>query len=86
MLTIEHQEIEIVRIRTNSNSTFCDKCQLKKGTYSPEQVAAIFQISIYDVCRNIANGRFHLTNRHCGIAFVCSESLKSSLTIEIGRR
>ena len=73
-ITIETNSITIIRAKGKSCSAFCEHCQQNVTAFSIEQIAAIFQMNLNEVCRQIESGKFHLVTGE-GMAFVCGDSL-----------
>jgi hypothetical protein len=75
-IKIETHEIQITRVQSGGHLSFCGHCRSMTVTFTPDQIADCFQISLREVCREIESGRFHLTETERGLARVCGASLR----------
>lgn len=69
-IKIETHEIKIIRSRAPS-SAYCERCKESVTTFTPEQIAAVFQMTLSEVCLCIQTDKFHLVETRRGIALVC---------------
>jgi len=74
-IKIETHEIKIIRSRV-PNSAYCERCEESVTTFTPEQIAAVFQMTLSEVCRCIQTNKFHLVETRRGIALVCGGLLE----------
>ena len=76
-ISIETHEIKIIRIRNGVTRAFCSRCQSERATFTPTQIAVLFQMSLIEIARDIETGRFHLTGNGRGTALICGDFLQS---------
>ena len=74
-IKIKTYEIKIIRSRV-PNSAYCERCEESVTTFTPEQIAAVFQMTLSEVCRCIQTNKFHLVETRRGIALVCGGLLE----------
>ena len=73
-ITIETHSITIIRAKGKTISAYCQYCQQNVSAFSIEQFAAIFQMDLNEVCRQIESGKFHLVAIE-DVLLVCGNSL-----------
>lgn len=76
-ITIETHSITIIRTKGKMAPAFCEYCQTNVSVFAPEQMAAIFQTSLAEVCRRVETNELHLIETRRGIALICGGSLNS---------
>lgn len=77
-ITIETHSVMIVRTNGKPLSAFCERCQTNVTAFAPEQMAAIFRLTLAEVCRRIEKDELHLIETRRGVALVCGGSLNNS--------
>jgi hypothetical protein len=75
-ISIETHEITIVRTSGTRLTAFCEACREDVPAFGLEQIAAVFQMSVSDVCRTIEEKKLHLVTARHSIALICGNSLK----------
>lgn len=73
-IQIETHEIKIIRLRGKQVSIYCQCCQRTVRTFTLEQTAAFFDMTLTDVCRLIGADKFHLVSSTRGVPLVCGNS------------
>ena len=79
-ITIETHSVTIIRTKGKPFSAHCEHCRETVTAFAPEQIAAILQLNLAEVCRRIETHRIHLTNAGEGVAMVCGNSLGGTPT------
>ena len=80
-ITIETHGITIIRAKGKLLSAFCERCRTNKTVFAPEQFAAIFRLSLSEVCRRIEMDEFHLIGTNRGVGMICGSSFQSNGSI-----
>lgn len=75
-IKIETRSVTIIYSKEKPRSAFCDQCQAVETVFAPEQLAAMFRVSLAEICRRLDTKQIHLTRSERGTALVCGASLK----------
>ena len=70
----ETHEITIIRTNRDTQTLFCERCRKSVSTFSIEQIAALLDADLNEICRLIGADVFHLVNTEKGVALVCAGS------------
>lgn len=70
-ITIETHSVTIIRTNSKTLSAFCERCQTNVTVFAPEQMAAIFRLTVAEVCRRVEADELHLIETRRGVALVC---------------
>lgn len=83
-ITIETHSITIIRAKGKSYFVYCEYCQQNVTAFSIEQIAAVFQLNLNEVCHQIEAGKLHLVADE-GVALVCANSPEEREFLKIRR-
>jgi hypothetical protein len=79
-ITIETHSITIIRTKGVQFSTYCEHCRETVSSFAPEQIAAVLQLDLTEICRRVEAKQIHLTNDGDSMAMICVNSLGGTQT------
>ncbi len=74
-ITVEQQEILVLRRRRRVTQRWCDGCAQQVEMLSPEQAVAVVGRSARAIYRQIEAGQLHFTETPEGLVWICLNSL-----------
>ena len=73
--TIETHRIQIIRWRRPRLTAWCNVCSAHIRTITPEEAAALTQVTIRTIYRRVEAGAWHFTETAEGALLICPDSL-----------
>lgn len=77
-IKIEKHEIRTIRINGGNGPVFCRTCNEQTIILTPEQLASLLQVSVPEICRQIAASEIHLADSSRGVGMICGRSLETN--------
>jgi len=84
IITIETRQKTVIRFGSRPPKKIrCEFCAAEVETATPEQSAAIFDLGLREIYRNLENGKLHFIESKTEVPQICLNSLKSYKKQEI---
>jgi hypothetical protein len=83
-ITYETTESFTIRRRAGSVQSACTQCGSVSEMVTLDEAAALFQIGVRAIFRDIESGRVHFLENAAGSVFVCLDSLKNACRLSAG--